>query len=143
MSSGTKGQLRKIAREGVEVDFLAAFKRLLPNLYGMTLGQAVMRAYRVNLYQRDDHTWLAVVSSYMPDDGRPVVAFGNGIDVNRALVSVDKSIAGRKWKEDRRTGGSVQVGVHLPQSGGLGVNMPKQDEPKFVQTAHGPQLKLL
>lgn len=54
----------------------------------------------IRLKLRPDGTVLAIAKGY-DSDGGPVVCFGTGYGVLGALMSVDGTIQGGRWREDK------------------------------------------
>lgn len=48
---------------------------------------------------RDDGTVLAIAKGF-GDDGAPVVCFGVGYDLVTAIMAIDATIQGGRWKKD-------------------------------------------
>ncbi len=53
----------------------------------------------LQLKAQDDGSVLAIIRAY-GSDGAPMVAFGHGFDPMLALIALDATIQGGKWKED-------------------------------------------
>ncbi len=49
---------------------------------------------------QDDGSCLAVIKRFGPD-GAPMVAFGGGYGVAGALMALDATIAGNRWRVDK------------------------------------------
>lgn len=49
---------------------------------------------------RDDGTTLAIAKGYAPD-GSPIVCFGVGYGVAGAIIGIDVTMQGGRWKIDR------------------------------------------
>lgn len=139
----TKRENTRLRAESAEVDFMADFRRVMPNLYGAVFGRAHLHAHRMNVLERDDGTWLVVLSAIDPVDGAPMVLFGQGGDAMKALQSADKAMAANKWKPDQRRPVTLSVGVVTPQSGGGGVPQPYGEGGEPSQTGGDKQLKML
>lgn len=54
----------------------------------------------LRLKRRDDGTTLAIAKGYGPDGG-PIVCFGSGYGVWGALMAIDATIQGGRWRVDK------------------------------------------
>lgn len=87
-----KGQDRRDAL----VKALLAFDSNL----GAALGNETRWTRFFKVMRRSDGTWLAILGS-LDEDQEPIVAFGNGKSLLRAMGNLGKSMAANDWREDR------------------------------------------
>lgn len=97
-------ETRSEGAESADVQLLAGFSKVAPNVYGVLLGRAAIVGRRMSVSWRDDGSMLAVLSAEMPDDGSPVVAFGQGLRFEEVLRNLNGAVAKGDWHEDRFPG---------------------------------------
>lgn len=95
-------QKKDDARGNAEVKFLAGWRARWSNLYGVCFGNADYRMTKLSLFERGDGDFLTVLVAVGGTDGGEVVAFGSGGDLLTALSNLNASIAGAKWKPQKK-----------------------------------------
>lgn len=75
----------------------------LPHLYAWLVDEDDFAELR--LKARPDGTTLAIAKGYGTDGG-PVVCFGSGYGAVGALMAIDATIQGGRWREDKPWSGN-------------------------------------
>lgn len=101
----THGKATRAEGSGnADVQMLAGFSKVAPNVYGVLLGKAAIMGRRLSVSWREDGSMLAVLSAEMPDDGSTVVAFGQGFRFEEAIRNLNGAIAKGDWHVDKFPG---------------------------------------
>lgn len=89
---------KKASRVDQWTAFDAMLQAAVPHLHAVFSRESDFIEIRVKA--RDDGTCLTIVKAYSAD-GAPMVVFGSGYGVAAALMGVDGSIQGGRWRPDR------------------------------------------
>lgn len=121
MKQNNGKETRAASAGNADVQMLAGFSKVAPNVYGVLLGKAAIMGRRLSVSWRDDGSMLAVLSAEMPDDGSTVVAFGQGFRFEEVLRNLNGAVAKGDWHVDKfpGNGGCRPTG---PARGGGKVN---------------------
>lgn len=74
------------------------FKRVIPQLLSWSDDATEFRELRIKLME--DGTYLAIAKGY-GDDGGEVICFGGGYGVPGAMLAINATITGGKWRVDK------------------------------------------
>lgn len=93
------GKKRTVDRSGRHFsEFDSEVRGYAPNLYGWSSDPDNFAELR--LKARPDGTILAIAKGFGPDGG-PVVCFGVGYGIVGAVMAIDATIQGGKWRVDK------------------------------------------
>ena len=95
-------KVRDQAKGNAEVKFLAGWRDRWSNLYGVCFGGADYHMIKLSLLERGDGDFLTVLVAVGGDDGGEYVAFGSGAELISAFNNLNASIAGEKWKPQKK-----------------------------------------
>lgn len=99
MSSDDKGLFVPDAQRDREDAFVKALYAFNSNL-GLHLGSETRWTRFFKVMRRDDGSWIAILGS-LSEEQEPIVCFGNGNSLLKAVDSLGRSVAGEEWREDK------------------------------------------